>query len=150
VTVLASALTDAMPASGNDLAVLDPDSGAWSRHPWPEVYLRAENVATRVLDDGASAVGLVGEPTVELLAAIPGAFLAEAALSIMPVPVRGADHHEWAQATLTRLAGIGVRTVFSHGSHLELLRAAESPLALHDVVAVARDREVGGAADPRL
>jgi long-chain-fatty-acid--[acyl-carrier-protein] ligase len=137
VTALASALTEAMTSSGNELAVLDTESGSWTRHPWPEVHLRAENVAARVLDEDASAVGLVGEPTVELLAAIPGAFLAGAALSILPGPVRGADPDQWAQATVSRFASIGVGTVFSHGRYLELLRAVESPLAVHDVAAVA-------------
>jgi long-chain-fatty-acid--[acyl-carrier-protein] ligase len=137
VTDLASALTEALTASTNDLVVLDPESGSWSRHPWPEVHLRAENVATLVLDDGGPAVGLVGDPTVELIAAIPGTFLAGAAASILPGPVRGADPQQWAQATVSRFAGIGVRTVFSHGRYLELLRAAESPLAIHDVAAVA-------------
>jgi long-chain-fatty-acid--[acyl-carrier-protein] ligase len=60
VTTLASALTEAMTSSGNVLAVLDTGSGSWSRHPWSEVHSRAENVAARVLDDEASAVGLVG------------------------------------------------------------------------------------------
>jgi long-chain-fatty-acid--[acyl-carrier-protein] ligase len=137
---MASALTEAMTTSGNALSVLDPESGSWTRHPWPEVHLRAENVATRVLDDDASAVGLVGEPTIELLAAIPGAILAGAALSILPAPVRGADHGQWAQATLTRFVSIGVRTVFSHGQYLELLRNVESPLAIHDVATVAHNQ----------
>jgi long-chain-fatty-acid--[acyl-carrier-protein] ligase len=137
VTALASALTEAMTTSGNELSVPDPESGSWTRHSWPEVNLRAENVATRVLDDDASAVGLVGEPTIELLAAIPGAILAGAPLSILPAPVRGADHGQWAQATLTRFVRIGVRTVFSHSHFLELLRKVESPLAIHDVATVA-------------
>jgi long-chain-fatty-acid--[acyl-carrier-protein] ligase len=137
MTALASALTDALTASANDLTVLDPDSGSWSRHPWPEVHLRAENVASRILDDDAVAVGIVGDPTVELIAAIPGTFLAGAAVSILPGPVRGADPQQWAQATLSRFTAIGVRTVFSQGRYLELLRAAESSLAIHDVAAVA-------------
>ena len=137
MTALASALSEAMTSSGNELAVLDTDSGAWTRHPWPEVHLRAENVATRVLDDDASAVGLVGEPTIELLSAIPGAVLAGAALSILPGPVRGVDPQQWAKATLNRFTDIGVRTVFSHAHYLDLLRAVESPLAVHDVAAVA-------------
>jgi long-chain-fatty-acid--[acyl-carrier-protein] ligase len=140
VTALASALTEAMTSSGNALSVLDTDSGSWTRHPWPEVHLRAENVATRVIDVDASAVGLVGEPTIELLAAIPGVFLAGAALSTLPGPVRGADHDQWAQATLSRFADIGVHTVFSQGSYLEMLRAVESPLAIYDVAAVAHDQ----------
>ena len=82
-------------------------SGTWSRHPWPEVHARAENVADRVGQEGSAAVGLVGDPTVELISAIPGAMFAGAAVSILPGPVRGADPAQWAQATLARFRAIG-------------------------------------------
>ncbi|MGV0795260.1 long-chain-fatty acid--ACP ligase MbtM, partial [Mycolicibacterium sp. XJ1819] len=134
---MASALTEAMTSTDHDLVVLDSQSGAWARHPWPEVHQRAENVAARTLDTEADAVGLVGDPTVELIAAIPGAFLAGAALSILPGPIRGADERQWAHATLNRFADIGVRTVFSHGHHLELLRATDSSVDVHDITPVA-------------
>ncbi|WP_199178220.1 long-chain-fatty acid--ACP ligase MbtM [Mycobacterium hubeiense] len=137
---MASALSDAMTSSGRDLVVLDTGTRVWNRHPWAEVYARAENVAARILDDDAAAVGLVGEPTVEFIAAIPGALLAGAAVSILPGPVRGADAEQWAQATLARFAGIGVQTVFSHGEHLAQLRAVDSPVAVHDVGTVADAR----------
>ena len=77
MSVLASALTEAMTASSQDLVILDPTAGAWQRHPWAQVHSRAESVAARILDaDRGGAVGLVGEPTVELVAAIQGAWLA--------------------------------------------------------------------------
>ena len=91
MTVLAAALSAAMRGRPTKLAVLDPDSDSWVRHPWQEVHARSENVADRIVDDGATAVGLVGEPTVEFLAAIPGTFFAGAALSILPGPIRRAD-----------------------------------------------------------
>lgn len=136
--VLASALSEAMTSSPNALNVLDADSGEWQRHPWDEVHARAQNVAQRI--DGAPAVGLVGEPNVEFLAAIPGTFLAGAALSILPGPIRGADPDQWAQATLTRFRSIGVTTVFSHGTQLDRLRGRDDAVALHDVTEVAHDR----------
>src|SRR5271163_5295919 len=74
------------------------------------------------------AVGLVGEPTADFVAAIQGAWLAGESVSILPGPVRGADPQRWAQSTVTRFTGIGVRTVLSHGPALELLRSAAGPL----------------------
>jgi long-chain-fatty-acid--[acyl-carrier-protein] ligase len=140
VNALASALARAMAESTKDLVVLDRESNTWTRHPWSEVLARAEAVAMRLADGRSAAVGLVGEPTVEFVAAIQGAFLAGASVSILPGPIRGADPGQWATATLTRLAGIGVGTVLSGGEQLELLRSNDSPLAVHDVAAVAHSR----------
>ena len=48
-----------------------------TRHPWQEVHARAENVADRIARRRpGGAVGFVGEPTVEFVAAIHGAWLA--------------------------------------------------------------------------
>lgn len=139
-SMLATALSEAMTTCGTDVSVLDPASNTWIRNPWYQMHARSENVAERIIDDGASAVGVVGEPTLELIAAIPGAFMAGTGLSILPGPIRGADPQQWAHATLTRFTSIGVRTVFSHSQHLQLLRAAESPLVIHDLAEVAHDR----------
>lgn len=138
MSVLADAMTRAMRTSERDLVVLDRDSGAWARHPWPEVHARAERIATRVLDGPGGAVGLVGEPTVEFVAAIQGAWLAGRAVSILPGPVRGADEHRWAAATLDRFAGIGVGAVFSTETHLNPLRDSGSPLTVHDLADAGR------------
>ncbi|MGB8406136.1 MAG: long-chain-fatty acid--ACP ligase MbtM [Mycobacterium sp.] len=135
---MASALSRAMTASTRDLVILDPKSGDWQHHPWQEVHTRAENVAAFV--DGHSRVGLVGEPTVEFLAGIYGAIFAGAAVSILPGPIRGADVNTWAEATLNRFESIGIRTVLSHGSHLEQLRAGTTGARLHDVSAIAHER----------
>lgn len=148
MSVLANALTRAMTGSEHDLVVFDPDAGEWSRHPWQQVHARAESVAARILDgDDAGAVGLVGEPDADLVAAIQGTWLAGRSLSILPGPVRGADPRQWAQATLDRFQGIGVGTVLSHGPVLDLLRAEESGrgLAVDDVAAAAG---TGRSVDP--
>jgi len=122
VSVLATALSGAMRTSANDLVVFDKEADHWTRHPWPQVHARAENVAARILDQPRlGAVGLVGEPTADFVAAIQGVWLAGQSVSILPGPVRGADPQNWAQATLKRFAGLGVRTVFSHGPELDLL-----------------------------
>lgn len=134
---LAQSLTEAMTSTDRALAVLDTETGTWNRHPWGEIHARAENVAARICADEAPAIGLVGDPTAEFIAAIPGAFLAGAAISILPGPVRGADPKRWARATMERFDRVGVRTVFSHGSHLRELTGAESSISVHDVGTVA-------------
>ncbi|WP_209305701.1 long-chain-fatty acid--ACP ligase MbtM [Mycobacterium sp. PS03-16] len=134
---MASALADAMTSSSRDLVVLDPDAGGWTRHAWVQVHERAERIAVRIGEDGAGAVGLVGDPTVALIAGIPGTLYAGAALSILPGPVRGADLAQWARATADRFAAIGVGTVFTHGAHLQALRATGARLHIHDVTQVA-------------
>lgn len=129
-----------MTASTNDLVLLDKGTGAWVRHPWQEVHARAENIAERVLDGPAGAVGLVGEPTIEFVAGIHGAWLAGRSLSILPGPIRGADEQQWAHATARRFTGIGVSQVFSHGDQLNLLRANDSAVTFHDATEVGNDR----------
>ena len=140
VTELAAALSAAMTGAPTKLAVLDTESGEWVHHPWQEVHARAENVAERIAGDGANAVGLIGDPTVEFIAAIPGTFFAGAAVSILPGPIRRADPHQWAQATLDRFRSTGVTTVFSHGAQLELLRGRDDAIVVHDLVEVAHAR----------
>ncbi|OMB79548.1 long-chain-fatty acid--ACP ligase MbtM [Mycolicibacterium conceptionense] len=136
---LAGALREAMVTSPHHLAVLDRDADSWQRRPWPEVHGIAESIAAYLLGrDRRGAVGLVGEPTVEIVAAIQGSWLAGEGVSILPRPQRRAEPSEWAHATLSRFAGIGVTTVFSYGSTLELLRTVDSPLAVCDVADAAR------------
>ncbi|CAJ1584432.1 long-chain-fatty acid--ACP ligase MbtM [[Mycobacterium] wendilense] len=143
MNVLTSALTRAMTETDKDLVVLHRDTGEWIRHPWAEVHARAENVAERIGNSPAGAVGLVGEVTVEFVAALQGAWLAGRAVSILPSPIRGADPAQWAQATLTRFAGIGATTVCSAGADLDLLRDAGSPTTLLDLPAVGHTRRSG-------
>lgn len=134
MSVLAAALSRAMTESAHDLVVLDRDTGTWTHCPWPQVHAHAESVAARILDeDEPGAVGVVGEPTVDVVAGILGAWLAGQSVSILPGPVRGADPQQWARSTLTRFSGIGVHTVFSHGSVLGLLRGEDAALSVLDV-----------------
>jgi long-chain-fatty-acid--[acyl-carrier-protein] ligase len=136
---LAGALREAMVSSPHDLVVLDRDTDTWHRRPWPEVLGIAERIAAYLLGrDQPGAVGLVGEPTVELIAAIQGSWLAGSGVSILPRPQRRAEPSEWAHATMSRFAGIGVTTVFSYGGTLQLLRDADSPLTVCDIADAAR------------
>lgn len=129
-----------MTGATTTLSVLDTERDAWAHHPWPEVHARAENVAERIVDTGSAAVGLVGDPTVEFIAAIPGTFYSGAGLSILPGPIRGAAPEQWAQATIARFASIGVDTVFSHGAQLALLREHAADLHVFDIGEVAHAR----------
>ena len=138
MTVLASALARSMRTSAHDLVVFDREGETWTRHPWPQVHARAESIAARILDeDEPGAVGLVGEPTADFVAAVQGVWLAGQTVAILPGPVRGADPQRWAQVTLTRFTGIDVRMVFSHGDERDLLAAAGGPLPVIDIGAVA-------------
>ena len=149
MSVLASALTESMTSSQADLVVFDRAADSWRRYPWPEVYGRAQAFATHVLDDDAARdVGVVGEPTVDVVAAVVGALLAGAGVSVLPGMVRGADPRRWADTALHRFAGIDVGMVLSNGPELDLLRDLESPLSVLDVAAVARNR-AGAALTPR-
>jgi long-chain-fatty-acid--[acyl-carrier-protein] ligase len=140
VSVLATALSRAMRASAHDLVVFDKEADAWTRQPWAQVHARAEGIAIRILDQPhAGAVGLVGEPTADFVAAVHATWLAGQSVSILPGPVRGADPQQWAHATLARFAGIGVRTVFSHGDELALLRCHAGPPTVLDLAAVAHE-----------
>lgn len=142
MSVLATALSGAMRTSASDLVVFDREADQWVRHPWPQVHARAESVAARILDQPQpGAVGLVGEPTADVVAAVQGAWLAGQSVSILPGQVRGADPQRWAQATLTRFAGLDVRTVFSHGADLDLLagqQVANGPKAVLNLGEAAR------------
>lgn len=137
MSVLASALTEAMTSSRHELVILDHETGTWMPHPWQQVHLRAENIAERILDAGLTGVvGLVGEPTVEFVAAIQGVWLAGRSLSILPGPVRGANSNQWARSTLDRFESIGVGIVLSNGAQLEQLSNVETPLQIIDLTQV--------------
>jgi long-chain-fatty-acid--[acyl-carrier-protein] ligase len=127
-----------MRTSAHDLVVFDKHADGWLRQPWPQVCARAEGIAARILDQPQlGAVGLVGEPTADFVAAILGSWLAGQSVSILPGPVRGADPQRWAQVTLARFAGLGVRTVLSHGAEFALLAGRASPTTVLDLTAVA-------------
>lgn len=139
MSVLAAALREAMNASAGDLVMLDRDTGTWTPHPWPQVQARAESIAAVVLDEtDFGAVGLVGEPTVDFVAALQGTWLAGRSVSILPGPVRGADRHRWAQATLARFHDIGVGIVFGTAPVPELLHDDNAGVPLFDVAEPAR------------
>ena len=130
MSALAAALAGAMQTSSEDLVILDRANSVWHRYPWPEVHGLAESIAAWLLDvDQPTALGLVGDPTVELVAAIQGAWLAGAAVSILPGPVRGADEQRWAESTLARFSGIGVQTVLSQDASLRRIHSVD-PIGL--------------------
>lgn len=147
---LAAAVTRSMQTATSELAVFDREASAWDRRPWPEVHGLAEGVAAWLLNhDRPAVVGLVGEPTVEFIAAIQGAWLTGAAISILPGPVRGAELRHWASSTLSRFAAIGVHTVLSDGSQLASLQAAAPAGVTTDDVATAARTNRSASGLPR-
>lgn len=146
VNPLASALAESLTASANDLVLLA--DGHWNRHPWPEIYARAENVADFLLNEDIRCLGLVGEPTPELISSVIGAFLAGAAVSILPGPIRGADTTQWARATQARFRGISAGRVGSQGAYLEKLSTAGESPEIVDLTTVAHPRRSTGFRAP--
>ncbi|MCX2932563.1 long-chain-fatty acid--ACP ligase MbtM [Mycobacterium sp. CVI_P3] len=140
MNVLASALTESMTSSTAELIVLDRDTDTWRGHPWPEVHDRAQGAANFINEDCSGAIGLVGEPTIELVAALFGALISGRAVSILPTMTRGADPAQWATATLHRFRDIGVGAVFSHGTELNLLKHDDSPVTVRDLSEANRHR----------
>lgn len=138
VNPLASALAESLTAGAGDLVLLA--DGQWIRHPWPEIYARAENVAEYLLTEDIRRLGLIGEPTAELISSVIGAFLAGSAVSILPGPIRGAGTTQWAQATQARFRGISAGRVGSQGVHLEKLSSAGESPDIVDLATVAHPR----------
>ncbi len=88
-------LTRSMQASASDFDGPSTARLLWCRHPWPEVHGLAESVAAWLRDhDRPAAVGLVGEPMVELVAAIQGTYLP--ALPCRSCPGHVAADQRWA------------------------------------------------------
>jgi long-chain-fatty-acid--[acyl-carrier-protein] ligase len=138
MNALASALTESMTSSTTDLIVLDRETDTWQRHPWPEVHARAQQAAALIAETGSSAIGLVGEPTIELVAMLFGAMISGRGVSILPTMTRGADPTQWAAATLGRFRDVGVGAAFSHGAELNLLLRDDSVVTVHDVAEIDR------------
>ncbi|GAC70669.1 long-chain-fatty acid--ACP ligase MbtM [Gordonia soli] len=136
-SVLASSVSEAMLAGEQQLSVLDTESGEWVRRTWPEVHARATEIATQIVDDRQRrephAVGLIGDPTVDMVAAVQGAWLAGVAVSILPGPIRGADEVRWAESTYARFVDIGVGTVLGSGPQLDLLGKIDGWLRVEQV-----------------
>ncbi|WP_168706934.1 long-chain-fatty acid--ACP ligase MbtM [Gordonia paraffinivorans] len=131
---LAATVREAMTAGDTTLSVLGSDSGEWVTLPWRDVHARAEQIAVQLLADSDRheplALGLIGDPTVDLIAAIQGAWLAGVPISILPGPIRGADEERWAQNTYNRFISIGVGTVLGSGHQLDLLSKVEGQLTI--------------------
>ncbi|GAT08077.1 long-chain-fatty-acid--CoA ligase [Mycolicibacterium novocastrense] len=132
---LAAAFAERLTSTDNSLYVFG--DGTWARHPWPEVHARSENVADWLLNEEVAALGLANEPTVELIAAILGAFQAGVPVTIAPGPVRGADADKWAHSTVARFAGMGVSHVLSRGRQLEQLGLVDSGPTVKELDSVA-------------
>lgn len=147
---LAATISAAMLADRGFLSVYDGETDEWTSLSWPEVHARAEQIAAQLIADARSqgrtpgALGLVGDPTHDLVAAIHGAWLAGVAVSILPGPTRGAQPERWAQSTSERFARIGVDTVLGAGTELDLLSGHPGALRIAPVGDYARHTDTTG------
>ncbi|WP_018180248.1 long-chain-fatty acid--ACP ligase MbtM [Jongsikchunia kroppenstedtii] len=136
-SMLASSVSEAMLSSEHSLSVLDAETGTWTTRSWRDVHARAEEIAVQILADRRrsepAALGLIGDPSVDLVAAVQGAWLAGTAVSILPGPIRGADEKQWAQTTYARFDDIGVGTILGSGPQLDLLSKVDGPLRVDRV-----------------
>jgi long-chain-fatty-acid--[acyl-carrier-protein] ligase len=148
VSPLASALQESLTTTANHLVLLE--DGQWVRHPWPEIYARAENVADWLLNEDIRRLGLVGDPTAELISTVIGAFLAGSAVSILPGPIRGADTAQWAHATQARFHGISAQRIGSQGGYLEKVSLAGESPEIFDLATVAQPQRSISLALPRV
>jgi long-chain-fatty-acid--[acyl-carrier-protein] ligase len=137
---LVETIDRAMQAGRGSLMVLDPESRQWQQRPWTDVRDLGLRIATRVLDAGSGPrqpVGIVGETTAEVVAAVFGCWAAGRPISIMPMPVRGSDRRLWSESTMRRLRALDCGMVLAHGPVLELLRGTAGHVPVHDLAQVA-------------
>lgn len=145
---LASALAESMASSPAELKILDRAADSWQSYSWSEVHARARQAASLMFESGSSAIGLVGEPTIDLISAVFGALISGHSLSILPPITRGADPSQWASATSLRFLNIGAMTVLSNGSELASLTDNSTKLAVHDVSEIAHHSSHWDSARP--
>ncbi|MGU3293013.1 long-chain-fatty acid--ACP ligase MbtM [Williamsia sp. M5A3_1d] len=126
--------------SGSDavLSVFDMSTEQWVQRPWRTIRERATEIATwidtvRAGRPAGAAIGLIGDPGPDLVAAVHAAWLSGSAISILPGPVRGADDARWAVGTAARFVDIGVDIVLGSGDQLEALTAVDCPLHIGHV-----------------
>lgn len=152
--ILADAVSAAMLAGDGTLSVFDADTGDWERRTWREVHARAERIGAQLLTDSAGrapgAVGLIGDPTHDLVAAVQGAWLAGTAVSILPGPMRGADPQRWAEDVCARFVGIGVDLVLGTDEKLDLLAAVPGGPRICRVEDYGRHADPGVQAERRV
>ena len=151
MNTLAAALTDSMTSSNAELVLLDRESDSWRRHTWPEVHANAARAVSLFDRIGSNAIGLVGDPTLELLSVLFGAVISGRRVSVLPNMTRGADPVHWATETMRRFRDIGIEAVFSDGAELDLLRRLDSAAAVPVVAVITHHRsETVIALDPEV
>ncbi len=107
MSVLATALASSLTTTDADLVVYDQATSTWIRHPGARYTPAPRTSPNRSARTVRQAVGMVGEPTVEGIATVLGAFWPVRRCRMLPGPIQGADVDTWAQTTVNRFAGIG-------------------------------------------
>jgi long-chain-fatty-acid--[acyl-carrier-protein] ligase len=138
---LAQTIEAALRDNPRPLVILDRRTNTWQTYSWDSIYQLGCRVAADLRRGTAKAartpVGIVGEPTAELVGIIIGSWIAGRSIAVLPGSVRGASATGWAQATVARLSDIGCHIVYSAGTQLEQLQSCQSALTLRDTQSVA-------------
>ncbi|MGW4533969.1 long-chain-fatty acid--ACP ligase MbtM [Nocardia sp. NPDC004340] len=125
---LGTHIRDTLLASTKSLRTLDLLEKRWRETPWPEVAAVADTIAARLLDGDRAGergpVGLVGDPTMETVAIMCGAWFAGRAIALLPGPVRGRANSLWADVTAEKFAALGCRELFVGTEIAQLMAAA--------------------------
>ncbi|WP_330234132.1 long-chain-fatty acid--ACP ligase MbtM [Nocardia sp. NBC_00508] len=137
--VLAETVTVALRDSTRELVIWDSPGRQWRRLTWSQIYRMGESIAAEFADRGESGpIGLVGDPSAELVACVVGAWLAGKSIIIVPGPMRGLEGREWAAHTAERLRSVGVTVVVGAAdATAELAAAAAGTVRVLDAAAAA-------------
>lgn len=144
---LAAIVAGSTEESVDHLHVWDGAEKLWKSLPWNLIHERAKQIGARIVadaPDGPHPVALLGDPTVDQIAAILGIWFVGAPITILPGPIRGADPVQWARATAARLNDLGVTLVLGHGDPADLLAADPDAPVVHEVVDYGRELTVDG------
>ncbi|WP_066913725.1 AMP-binding protein [Millisia brevis] len=144
---LAAIVAGSTVESVDHLHVWHGSEKLWKALPWNQIHERAKQIGARIVadcPDGPRPVALLGDPTVDQIAAIIGTWFVGASITIVPGPIRGADPQQWARATAARLTSLGVTTVLGNGESAELLAADPDAPAVHEVTDYGREITVNG------
>ncbi|WP_330231720.1 long-chain-fatty acid--ACP ligase MbtM [Nocardia sp. NBC_00508] len=141
--VLAETVTAALRDSTRELVIWDSPGRQWRRSTWSQIYRMGESIAADFADRGETGpIGLIGDPSAELVSSVVGAWLAGKSITIVPGPMRGLEGREWAAHTADRLCSVGVTVIVGAADAAAELAAAAGTMRIVDAAAAASNGRV--------